>query len=535
MKRFVGLTLVLCGVIAGALGQGLDDEYVQIFRLIQEADALSATAPSQALAKYLDAQAELDRLHKGSPDWNTRIVTYRLSYLADRIAALSPNGTIPAAPQTNQTNSVIAGSGVPAAPAAPSDWQAQMADLQGRVGQLQSDKALLEAKLKEALALRPAAVDPVLLTKAENQIKVLEKENELLKLSLEKQKQAPLVAPVNANALDEAKRSLADANRQVSDQNARIAKLTLEKQALENRLKQASAPVPQSNVSAPATPDPSIARIQQLEKERDDLQKRLDLAGKEANARKRKGNATQVQDLENQLALARTRLELYEARPAPYSAEELSLMKVPQAKLTEAAPNAGKKSIRALPPGSAELVAEAQRCFAAKQYDQAEAAYLKVLQQDPKNVPALGNLAAIQVEAEHFDRADSNIKQAMAVDPDDPYSLYILGILRFRQAKYDDALEALSRSAKLDPQNAEVQNYLGLALSEKGMRTPAEAALRKAIQLQPGYAGAHYNLAVVYATQQPPATELARWHYQKAIAAGHPRNSDLEKKFEAHQ
>jgi Tfp pilus assembly protein PilF len=67
------------------------------------------------------------------------------------------------------------------------------------------------------------------------------------------------------------------------------------------------------------------------------------------------------------------------------------------------------------------------------------------------------------------------------------------------------------------------------------MRVPAETALRKAVQLQPGYADAQYNLAVVYATQQPPATELARWHYQKALAVGHPRNPDLEKRFEMRQ
>src|SRR5581483_1689799 len=161
--------------------------------------------------------------------------------------------------------------------------------------------------------------------------------------------------------------------------------------------------------------------------------------------------------------------------------------------------------------------------------------YESVLKQDPKNVAVLGNLAAIQVEANHFDQAESNIQQALALDSEDPYSLYVLGILRLREGKYDDALGALSRSAKLDPNNAEVQNYLGLALSEKGMRAPAEAALRKAVQLQPGYAGAQYNLAVVYATQQPPATELARFHYQKALAAGHPRNPDLEKHFEVRQ
>ena len=43
------------------------------------------------------------------------------------------------------------------------------------------------------------------------------------------------------------------------------------------------------------------------------------------------------------------------------------------------------------------------------------------------------------------------------------------------------------------------------------------------------------NLAVAYITQQPPLVELARWHYQKALAAGHPRNPELEKMLDAKQ
>ena len=56
--------------------------------------------------------------------------------------------------------------------------------------------------------------------------------------------------------------------------------------------------------------------------------------------------------------------------------------------------------------------------------------------------------------------------------------------------------------------------------------------MRKAIQLDPGTANAHNNLAVIYITQRPPLVELARWHYQKALAAGYPPNPDLEKMLE---
>ncbi len=596
MKRFVSAVFVLLFAAMVALGQGLDDEYVQIFRLIQEADTLSSSAPSQALAKYLDAQAALDRLHKGSPDWNTRIVRYRLSYLANRIAALSANNPLPAA--TPQSNPPPATAVPPAGTSsAPADWQAQLTSVQQQLQQAQSDKALLEAKLKEALALRPAAADPAELAKAEDRIKELQKENDLLRVTKANQASAPAV---DANALEQARKSLDDSRRQLATQTDRLSKLTLEKEALEAKLKssgsdvtavselrtenqllkqklaeaQSSTPTraiaPDSNrqlteakaqieslqlektalenrvkqlsgtsagtsMASAAPSSAESARIKQLESERDSLQRRLDEATRKLYGRKGKGSPSQVADLENQLAMERTRMEILEARAVPYTQEELELLKTPQPKLAEADPKAGKKSIKELPPGAANLVAEAQRCFAAKQYDKAESAYLQVLNQDPKNVPTLGNLAAIEVEAGHLDKAETNIKQALALDPDDPYSLYVLGILRFRQTKYDDALDALARSAKLDPQNAEVQNYLGLTLSEKGMRIPAEAALRKAVELQPGYAGAHYNLAVVYATEQPPATALARWHYEKAIAAGYPRNPDLEKRFDARQ
>ena len=534
MKRFLAVLLLLCcAVPLCAKGQGLDDEYVQIFRLIQEADNLSTTAPSQALAKYLDARAALDRLHKGSPEWNTRIVNYRLSYLADRIAALSPASS-PAPAATNEPSLGSPPSAAQSAPAvAAPNWQAQATALQDQVGRLQSDKALLEAKLKEALGLRPAAADPAELAKAQAQVRELQKQNELLRLSVEKEKTTPTV-PQDSKALEDARRSLADANRQVSEQSARLAKLTLEKEALESRLQHVTQPeASRPNSVGAGTGDKE--QLRQLEKERSELQRRLELANRELSGRKRKGTPPVNQAVENELFAARAQLEVLEAKAMPYSAEELQLMKQPAAQLSQVERKSGKESIHALPPGAAAQLAEAQRYFAAKEYDKAEAAYLEVLRQDPKNIAVLGNLAAIQVEAGRFDKADENIQQALALEPGDAYSLYVLGILRFRQGKYDDALGALSRSAKLDPQNAEVQNYLGLALSEKGMRAPAEAALRKAIQLQPGYAGAHYNLAVVYATEQPPATELARWHYQKAIAAGHPRNADLEKKFEARQ
>ena len=283
--------------------------------------------------------------------------------------------------------------------------------------------------------------------------------------------------------------------------------------------------------SSTSRPAADARRLKQLEQERDDLLKKLEAANQELYGHQGKTVAAKVDELSNEILLLRARLDVFESRPVPYAPEELALFKKPETVLASD-PRAGKASVKELPGGTVALVAEAQRLFSAKQFDKAEETYLEVLRQDDKNVYTLANLGAIELESGKLDDAEKHIKQALAVTPEDPYSLSLLGYLKFRQEKFDDALDALSRAAKLNPQSAEIQNYLGVTLSHKGMRGPAETALRKAIQLEPNYGSAHNNLAVIYLTQQPPLVELARWHYQKALAAGHPRNPELEKMLE---
>ncbi|MBT5706634.1 MAG: tetratricopeptide repeat protein, partial [Verrucomicrobia bacterium] len=114
------------------------------------------------------------------------------------------------------------------------------------------------------------------------------------------------------------------------------------------------------------------------------------------------------------------------------------------------------------------------------------------------------------------------------IAPENTYVLFLSGLLKMSQEKFDDAVTYLSRATVLDPDDAEAQNHLGIALTEVGHRGPAETALRKAIRLRPGYGDAHVNLAVVYASQDPPFKELAKYHYQQAINSGHPADPRIE-------
>lgn len=651
MKRLLlCLLLTLAAGLFSAHAEGSDDQYIKIYGLIQAGDTLEKSRnATDALARYLEAQTELQKFHAVYPDWNPKVVNYRLNYLAAKIASVT--ALSPAAPAPAPVEAKPAAPATTPAPGPPPEIERQLAALREDVRRLQTDKSTLEAKLKESLAAQPATTDPRELAKAQQQVQDLMKENELLKSAAERSKPA---AKVDPKALEETRSALAEANRQLTEQAERAKALAAEKQVLQSRLdtlartpadgarleetrkaleeasrkllaqtlevnklasekdalqaqvralaanaataealrlenevlkKQladtrtpaaANAPDPEtarklaaaqtriaelqsdaeilrleklalenrvrtlssqtqaviaaaSPVIPPAPSPAELARIKMLESERAELARKLDAANKELYGRKGRAVAAKVEELSAQITTLRARIEVFEARAVPYTTEELALFKKPDTKLAAANPNAAKKPISTLPSGTASLVASAQRHFAAREFDQAEQDYLRILRRDENNVYTLANLAAIQLERGSLDDAEKNVKKALATSPDDAYSLSILGYVKFRQEKYDDALDALSRAAKANPQNAEIQNYLGVTLTHKGLRGPAETALRRAIIIDPNYGDAHYNLAVFYGTMDSDSLAMARWHYDRAIAAGHARNPDLEK------
>ena len=474
--------------------------------------------------------------------------------------------------------------------------------MRGQLAALEEVNRSLQAKLREALAAQPAAVDARELAKAQGKIQGLMKENELLKVGLSQGKTRTnvVLVPAQTEALQRSQQALIEANRKLSEQVERADRLALENRtlqgrlesllsssraldalreentllkkqvatlslgvthsaaptvqaeedlkqarlqiaslqsdlqvrrletaALENQLRKLSAAPEPAPAPAPAIDSLALeARIRELTRERNELIAKLGSANQELRSARKQSAAAQIADLNDQLKSLRARLAVEEAQAVPYTPEELALFR--QAAPQPAGLKAAKKSIKELPSGSAELVAEAQKFFAAKKYAQAEDNYQKILQRDENNSIVLGNLATIEMEQGKLAEAEKHLTAAVAQNPEDAYNVAMLGYLRFRQEKYDEALTALSQAAKLDPRNPEIQNYLGVTLSHQGLRVPAETALRRAVQLAPEYAAAHNNLAVIYARQQPPLLQLARWHYEKARAAGQPPNPDLE-------
>src|SRR5262250_1161812 len=129
MKRLLVLAVLALFVVLTARGEGPDDQYLNIYNLIQEGDSLS-TQPAQALSKYLQAQTLLQRLQRIYPEWNTKIVNFRLNYLSTKIQSLSAQ-----APPKTGTNAVAgAPSNKGAAPgASPNEAERQLQELQQRL------------------------------------------------------------------------------------------------------------------------------------------------------------------------------------------------------------------------------------------------------------------------------------------------------------------------------------------------------------------------------------------------------------------
>src|SRR5436190_22466427 len=101
MRRLFAIIFLSLALIPRVRADGAADQYVQIYKLIQEGDSFGTNHTVQALAKYIDAQTALQRFQRIYPSWNDRVVTFRLNYLASKITILSAN--TPGAPPPVQT------------------------------------------------------------------------------------------------------------------------------------------------------------------------------------------------------------------------------------------------------------------------------------------------------------------------------------------------------------------------------------------------------------------------------------------------
>jgi tetratricopeptide (TPR) repeat protein len=382
------------------------------------------------------------------------------------------------------------------------------------------------------------------------QIGLLSSDRDALKKQVERQP-----AQSNQNKLEQVIRDTESLNKQLATVTGEVLSLKVERDELLQRLQSVDASRDDQNAVEDLMRENALLKRQASESkptpinvgdEQGELSVRIKTLEKENSELADKlSKARRLVDRENGSWLPRigrrgtkntsvleARLAVLEAEKEPFNVDELALLKgadlesvlVKDGKSV----TSGSKSTVEISQAAAALEAAAQAFARKGAFGDAEAKYDEILDLIPNHAPTLASLSLTQLKQQKFGEAEANLEMARKIAPENTYVLFLSGLLKMSQEKFDDAVTYLSRATVLDPDDAEAQNHLGIALTEVGHRGPAETALRKAIRLRPGYGDAHVNLAVVYASQDPPFKELAKYHYQQAINSGHPPDPRIE-------
>lgn len=209
--------------------------------------------------------------------------------------------------------------------------------------------------------------------------------------------------------------------------------------------------------------------------------------------------------------------------------------KTPATTKTDASPAklgvADDGKIGRLPSHTTGLSELASQAFARKDWDKARVHYLEMLNSEPDNPLTLANIGAVEQQAGRLKEAKNYLLRAVKINPALQQSWLALGLVCHEMGDSYLAVSALTRAAHEDPLDPKAHNYLAVVVRALGWLDAAEAELQRAIELKSDYANAHFNLALMYLDRKPPSVELARRHYNKAVALGAEKDDVVEEKL----
>lgn len=593
-RIFVGVILGVCLLVqAGFSQESPQDQYLKIYLLIQEADKLeTAGQKASAYERYKVSNERLKDLQNNFPNWEPTIVKFRIKYTEDKVGKLegaadeNPSQVI--APIPSDLISEPAPALAPAQPTAPTLTPSQQMDQQApsplaepdmasdpssvtlsqnaalvgvgstqtpdqmkaRIRDLESQldmtRTQLETARTEAAQLRSRVQD------LENKIKVamegttdekiamLMEENQRLKTEL-----ASTEALIGGIQGDGSPQSIMNLKEQVSKIQGQLELAKQENTALREtneefrqKLTEVQAELEEATNGAEVTTLReenkvlrNIVNRQLKEQARRDIAKRLALE--------------ELSALAIESAKLETQLDILGSPLVTLSEDEKAMLRRPTAGLVvdssgeisasmpgnASAMNNDYSSRPLVPTEFKDVAEEANSLFQQGKFDEAAAKYQSILNVYPESLYAISNIAVVRFQQANYPAAEQHLRKAVKLAPQDAFSHSILGIVLYQQGKYDEAVQILSRASALDPNDPKTRNYLGISASQKGWQEAAEQECRKAIELDPQYGDAHFNLAVIYATQKPPATELSKRHYNRALELGVPRDTQLEALF----
>ncbi len=150
------------------------------------------------------------------------------------------------------------------------------------------------------------------------------------------------------------------------------------------------------------------------------------------------------------------------------------------------------RTVTAAPAPSPSLVpallATAFQDQVAGHSEQATAAYLEVLKEDPGNRTAKYNLGVIDQAANRNTEAEEHYRDVLASDPAFVPALFNLAILRTAAGASAEAVGLYQRILTTEPGSAPAHLNLGILLVQSGDREGGTSHLRRAVALDPALA-----------------------------------------------
>lgn len=175
------------------------------------------------------------------------------------------------------------------------------------------------------------------------------------------------------------------------------------------------------------------------------------------------------------------------------------------------------------------LLEKANETFAQKKFPEAATLYEEALRADPKSTTALVGLGYSRQREGKLPEAEAALKKCLALDPDNEPASFHLGVTFFKQQRWNDSMAAFEKALAKRAQNANARHYLGIISTKLSLMERAEREFKTAIAIEPSYGEAHFNLAVLYVTWDPPQWAKAKASYDEAIKQGVSPDEALEK------
>ncbi|MCX6935694.1 MAG: tetratricopeptide repeat protein [Verrucomicrobia bacterium] len=563
--------------VSGHCAASPQDDYLQIYVLITEGDKLATGGQnSQGREKYETALNRLEKLKNENPEWEPTIVKYRIKYLNEKLDAMkSAKETTPApssAAKTAPASTTPPPTATEKPAAAPQKTEAPSAPVQAAAQVAADDPSALRQKIISLSGELESARTELRQAKSDLDSAVSEKKQLQEKLSTAAAPDANVAKLQDENTALRTKLTTAEETLKKAaggEIAGEMSSLRGQVDALEKKLAEAngkSAELSRANDDYKKQITSLTNQLQQtgtagksdatLAKENSMLRGILDRQLKE-QARREAARRLVLDEFKN-LAVStealKNQMEVLSSPLVALTNDEESLLKVsapsllapePAASAPSTAPATGTPTLASpaekpvspesyaekprIPDEFKDTAAKATSLYNEKKFDESAAAYEQILGKYPQSIYALSNLGVVRFQQQKYPEAEKALREAIRVAPNDAFSHSVLGIALVQQEKYDDAIQVLSRAVALDPNDAKTRNYLGISSSRKGLQEAAEQECRKAIELDESYGDAHFNLAVIYATQTPPAKELAKRHYSRALELGVPKDAELEK------